>query len=148
MEKELTSKEFICNGTAEIYLLNQLCTLSSNATKYECFKFYNNITDIARQISGGWLILVGTVGILGNLATLLTIPYAAKRKRHGLHKNYLTTTIFILHFSCVDLLHCLFMVVPQGLLYSSNSSSFGIHGCKIIIYGGVAHLHVQNFAEN
>jgi hypothetical protein len=98
------------------------------------------MTDIARQISGAWLIILGTVGILGNLITILTIPYAANKKRHGLDKNYNTTTIFILHFSFIDLLHCLFMVVPQGILYSSESSPFGIYGCKLIIYGGVVTL--------
>ena len=63
-----------------------------------------NSIDIIRKILGIWLILIGTVGFLGNLATLITIPYSAKQKRHGLDRNFNTTTIFILHLSCVDLL--------------------------------------------
>ena len=98
------------------------------------------MTDTVRQIAGTWLIMVGTVGIFGNITTLLTIPYAAYRKRHGLDKNYYTTTLFILHFSFIDLLHCILMVVPQGVLYSSESSPLGIYGCKFIIYGGVVTL--------
>ena len=133
-------KEFICNSTEAIHYFNHVCTSGGNTSQYECFKFYNNMTDTVRQIAGTWLIMVGTVGILGNITTLLTIPYAAYRKRHGLDKNYYTTTIFILHFSFIDLLHCILMVVPQGVLYSSESSPFGIYGCKFIIYGGVVTL--------
>ena len=132
--------EFMCNSTEAIHSFSHVCTSGSNLLQYECFKFYNNMTDTIRQIAGAWLIILGTVGILGNLITLLTIPYAANKKRHGLDKNYYTTTIFILHFSFIDLLHCLFMVVPQGILYSSESSPFGIYGCKFIIYGGVVTL--------
>ena len=140
MSANTTVESTLCNSTTDIHSLSQYCTSGSKISSHECFKFYSNATDLIRQISGIWLLIVGTVGILGNLATLITIPYAAKKKRHGLHKNYFTTTIFILHFSFIDLLHCIFLVVPQGLMYSSKNSPFGKDGCKIFIYGGVVTL--------
>ena len=130
--------KYSCNSTSDIYLLNQLCTNGSNSSAYECFKFYSPTADVTRQMSGIWLLVVGIIGILGNFATITTIPYAAKRKRHGLHRNYKTTTIFLLHLSFIDLLHCLFIVLPNGILYSSESSPFGQYGCTIIINGGIS----------
>ena len=129
-----------CNTTGEIYLLSLLCTNGSDLSKYDCVKSYTPATDVIRTVSGIWLTLVGILGIFGNLATLTTIPYAAKRRRYGLHNNYFTTTFYILHLAFMDLLHCLLIVLPLGILYSSNSSPFGQYGCKIIIYGGVMTL--------
>ena len=140
MSINTTEKYYNCNTTTDIYFLSQYCTTEVSVASYECFKFYSNFTNLIRKISGIWLLIVGIVGISGNLATLITIPYAAKRKRHGLHKNYFTTTIFILHFSFIDLLHCIFLVVPQGIMYSSQLSPFGRYFCKISIYGGVVTL--------
>ena len=119
-----------CNTTGEIYLLSLLCTNGSDLSKYDCVKSYTPATDIIRTASGIWLTLVGILGIFGNLATLTTIPYAAKRRRYGLHNNYFTTTFYILHLAFMDLLHCLLIVLPLGILYSSNSSPFGQYGCK------------------
>lgn len=131
-------KRYSCNNTAEIYLLNKFCTDGSNSSHHECFKFYNPMTEVFRQMSGVWLILIGTIGIFGNLATITTIPYSAKRKRHGLDRNYNTTTIFILNFAFSDLLHCLFLTLPVGITSLFYSSPFGRYGCTIIIYGAMA----------
>ena len=129
-----------CNSTVEIYLLSKLCTEGSELSKYECVKSYTPMTDAVRQVSGLWLLLVGIIGIFGNVVTLSTIPYAARKRRYGLDKNYYTTTIFILHLAFIDLMHSILIVVPLGILYSSSSSPFGKYGCKLIIYGGVTTL--------
>ena len=127
-----------CNTAEQVHLLNEICTSESNLSSYECFKEYNKTADIISGLTGVWLTLIGTFGILGNLATLITIPHAAKRKRHGLDVNFDTTTVFILHLSLVDLLHCTLMTLPRGVSYLSKSSLFGKHGCEIIMGSGMA----------
>ena len=65
-----------------IYLLSELCVNGSNTENVECIQNYNDITYVVlRKLVGIWSILVGSLGISGNLLTLLAIPYAAKRKR-------------------------------------------------------------------
>ena len=65
-----------------IYLLSELCVNGSNIENVECIQNYNDITYVVlRKLVGIWSILVGSLGISGNLLTLLAIPYAAKRKR-------------------------------------------------------------------
>jgi hypothetical protein len=54
-----------------------------------------------------------------------------------LDKKYYSTTFFILHFAFIDMLHCLFIVVPLGLQYCLNTFVFGRHACKIVLQGGV-----------
>jgi hypothetical protein len=83
------------------------------------------------------MLLVGVLGVLGNLATLVTVPYAVRQKRHGLHKNFYNSTIFILNLSFTDLCHCLCFVLPQGILYFCEHSPFGGFGCLIIMSGCV-----------
>ena len=129
-------ESYTCHSDVNVYLLSQLCTNGSSSSKYECFVFKNSTANRIRQVSAIWNIIIGSIGIFGNLATISTVPCAAKRKRHGLDSNFRTTTLFILHFSFIDLLHCLFMVLPRGISYLHESSPFGRYGCPIIIYGG------------
>ena len=55
-----------------------ICTESSDPPD-SCFLL--EIGDVFRIFAGFWGILVATTGILGNLLTLLAIPYAAKHRR-------------------------------------------------------------------
>ena len=126
-----------CNNTKSIYQLSIACSSSTNISFYECFKTYSPTIDLVRKLSGTWMLLVGILGVLGNLTILTTVPYAVKNKRHDLHKNFSNSTIFILNLSVIELLHCLIFVLPQGLLYFNENSIFGDRGCMVIMFGCV-----------
>ena len=77
-----TFEQWECKEGDNIYLLSKLCVNGSNTDNLECIQNYNDITYwVLRKLLGIWSILVGSLGISGNLLTLLAIPYAAKRKR-------------------------------------------------------------------
>ena len=84
---------------------------------FECYKDHGPMTDARRISTGVWHILIAFIGIYGNMTTLIAIPYAAKKKRHGIHNDYSTTTVFLLYLSFVDLLHCVLMAIPRGIMY-------------------------------
>ena len=127
-----------CNTSENIYTLNELCTNGSNSSNLECYKDHGSMTNASRISTGVWHIVIALIGIFGNITTLIAIPYAAKKKRHGIHKDYSTTTVFLLHLSFVDLLHCVLMAIPRGIMYLSTSSPFGIYGCQIVMYSGMS----------
>ena len=106
----------------------------------ECFENCGERTDWLRIAAGIWFLVLSVLGILGNLATLIVVPIAAKRKRHQIHKNFNSSTIFILNLLFVDLCHCLFFTLPQGILFLSETPYFGEHGCKLIMSGGMATI--------
>ena len=71
-----------CEEGKNLYLLSKLCVNGSNVDNLECIQNYNDITYwVLRKLLAIWSILVGSLGICGNILTLLAIPYAAKRKR-------------------------------------------------------------------
>ena len=127
-----------CSTSEQIYILNELCTNGSDSTMLECYKNHGPMTDVGRLLTGIWHIVIGLIGIFGNVTTLIALPIAAKKKRHGIDRDYNTTTVFLLHLSFVDLLHCFFMAIPRGIMYLMNSSPFGIYGCQTIMYAGLS----------
>ena len=129
-----------CNTTKDIYWLSQICSNGSDTTSSECVMNYTPTVEVIRQCAGIWLLVIGVIGLLGNLGTLLTIPYAAKQKRHNLDRNFNSTTIFILHLSFIDFWQCAAYLLPQAVLFLSQKSPFGQHGCKSIIIGGQTTL--------
>lgn len=81
-ENSLIQWECIGGENSTIFLLSKMCVNGSNAENVECVRNYNDISYLVlRKLVGLWSILVGSLGISGNLLTLLAIPYAAKRKR-------------------------------------------------------------------
>ena len=81
-ENILNQWECKTGENSTIYLLSKLCVNGSNTANVECVQNYNDISYLVlRKLVGLWSILVGSLGISGNLLTLLAIPYAAKRKR-------------------------------------------------------------------
>ena len=69
-------------ANSTIYLLSKLCVNGSNTDKVECLQNHEDITYmILRKMVAIISILIGLLGVSGNLLTLLAIPYAAKRKR-------------------------------------------------------------------
>ena len=121
-----------CNNTKDIYQLSVACSSTANISIHECFKSYNPVIGFIRQLAGAWMLLVGVLGILGNLIILTTVLNAVKHKRHDLHKNFANSTVFILNLSFVEFIHCSLFVLPQGLLFFNESSIFGDH-LKLVI---------------
>ena len=122
-----------CDNDEKVYMLSNICFDGANTSIYECVKPYNFTITLVRKGTGLWMLLVGIVGVIGNAATLTTVPCAIQRRRHQLHKNVKTSTIFILNLSFIDFCHCLFYVLPQGVLYFNETLPFGGMGCRIII---------------
>lgn len=74
--------QMACEDGNNTYLLSKLCVNGSGTENLECIQNYNDITYLVlRKLLGIWSVLVGGLGISGNLLTLLAIPYAARRKR-------------------------------------------------------------------
>ena len=135
-----------CNTTEEIYLLSKLCPEALDLSKLECVKSYGLTTDVIRQVAGIWITTVGFLGVAGNIATLTTVPYAAKNKLYGFDRKFRSSTVFILHLALMDFLHCSLIVIPLGIQFSSNQSPFGKFACRIILYGGAATMVVDMLA--
>ena len=125
--------QIMCDSTKSIYQLSFECSSNTNVTNFECVKAYSNAIGLIRTFAGAWMLLIGILGVVGNLIILTTVPYAVKLKRHDLHNNFSNSTVFILNLSVIELCHCLFFVVPQGLLYFNDRSIIGDHGCSIVM---------------
>ena len=135
-----------CNNTEQIYMLSQLCPAALDLSKLECVKSYGFETDVIRKAAGIWITLAGFLGIFGNVVTLTTVPYAAKHKLYGFDRKFRSGTIFILHLALMDLLHCILIVIPLGVQFSSSHSPSGQNSCRIYLYGGVATMVVDMLA--
>ena len=82
-ENSLSRWECKSGENSTIYLLSKLCVNGSNTDNVECVQNSNDISYLVlRKLVGLWSIVVGSLGVSGNLLTLLAIPYAAKRKRY------------------------------------------------------------------
>lgn len=125
-----------CSNFDQVYLLNSKCTNGLESSDYECYKNHGPMTEPGRIITGIWHIFIGIIGIFGNATTLIALPYASMKKRHGIDNGYKTTTIFLTHLAFVDLSRCLWMTIPRGIMFLRNNSPFGIYGCQIVMYGG------------
>ena len=123
-------EELSCNSTKNVYILSQMCINGSDTSTIECVRSDDVATMVLRYGHGGWLIIIAIVGILGNLTTLLSIPFAARRKLHGLDRNFNNTTIFILHLSFIELCWCLMGALPFSYQLLVQQWSFGTFLCK------------------
>ena len=126
-------QNYSCNNTHDIHELGHLCFDSSIASQYECVKKLTIEVELIRIGSGIWRIVVAVIGIIGNLTTLITVPYAARRKRHGLDKNFYNSTIFILNWSFVNLCHCIIWGIPKCVSLLSKSPQFGEIACNAVV---------------
>lgn len=114
-----------CTTDDHIYELSNLCTNGSDISAAECVKDIDSLTKAIRYFTGSWCVMVAFLGIFGNLATFLSIPFAAKRKLHGLDEKFRTTHIFIVHLSFIDLCYCLCFALPQSFSFFINYWPFG-----------------------
>ena len=99
---------------------------TKESSSYNPFKMASSNT-----FTGIWGVVNFCVGVIGNVFTLVAIPYAAKRRRHNLDKNWYTSTIFILNLAIFDLGFCIFGM-PQNISYYLGIEwSLGTYGCKL-----------------
>ena len=78
---------------------------------------YNPFRMASKNIfTGIWGILNLIIGVVGNILTLTSIPRAAKHQRHDLHKNWYSSTIFVLNLALFDLGFCIFGM-PQDIFF-------------------------------
>ena len=121
--------EYQCNSTNEI-IISEFCTNGSDTSSVECTLAYDNITLDFRYIAGGWMIFIAILRIVGNLTTLLSIPWASKRKLYGFDDNFRSTTIYILHLSFIELCMSFFGLVPYSYQLLARDWPFGILLCR------------------
>ena len=131
---------YSCNTTIDIKQLSKICAEKDVDPLYECVKYVSPPVSYVRTYSGVWTIFVGILGIIGNLITLITIPYAANKHRHGLNRNFFSSTIFLLNWSFVDLIHCVLFIVPNGIQSLSDYPIWGTKGCQFNIVVGVSTM--------
>ena len=123
-------KDYLCNITT-VDELSILCTNGSDTSSMECVTITDPTHLVMRYILATWFLLIFIFGTFGNLATLLSIPFAAKRRLHGLDRNFKNTTIFIVHLSLIDLIHCLLFTLPNCYALFTQHWPFGTICCRI-----------------
>ena len=126
-----TSKELKCNNAKHIYDLSQICFKSSRSIKHECLINFGTSITVLRKFGGVVFCLVCLFGIIGNTATLLSIPYSTIKKLHGFDKNFKSTTIFILNLSLVELVILCFGMLPSVYVFLVPHSPLGSYLCQI-----------------
>ena len=70
-----------------------------------CFPTYLENVEL-RRATGIWCLITFILGILGNLLTIVAIPYAKWKHRYEFHRTFWTTDVWILHLALCDLLFC------------------------------------------
>jgi len=74
-----------CCSVDSIYEMSIACTSPDKNFTYNGFSCLTHLEDeplrTLRKVAGIWCIMNGVVGFIGNLLTLLAIPYASKRKK-------------------------------------------------------------------
>ena len=90
-----------CNNIKDRYILAIKCVNDPNRAALDCVpnagvglvhEWNNenrNVMHTLRITLGIWCILVAVVGVFGNLLTLLSLPYAKKKRLHFFHENWI-----------------------------------------------------------
>ena len=90
----------------------------------QCGKENDYRGEIMTYFVGVWFILVFIFGAVGNVVTIVSVSYAARKKRFGLDENFNTTGIFICNLSFLDLCLCIFFLLPNGFSLLMNKWIF------------------------
>ena len=97
----------------ETELLSHVCLngsfahLSRKEWNKRCFPTINEDVTI-RRITGIWSLFNFIAGTVGNLLTLIAIPYAARKRRYNFQSTFWRTDVWILHLAFCDLSFCIF----------------------------------------
>ena len=136
------------NGRETLLILSTICTNGTDITSVECVKITNHATLVLRYFQGVWFLIVFLFGAIGNLTTLISIPFAARKKLYGLDQNFKTTTIFILHLSFVDFVRSILYTFPTGCAMLVQKWPFGEFCCKLCGYASTLTLLAEVMAVN
>ena len=104
----------------QVNIMSQFCVNGSASDLNEedwiriCFPTYHVQNDVGHKIAGVWGLLVMIIGIVGNLLTLIAVPYAKWKRRHDFHLQFWTTHIWVLHLALAELIWC---VIPLPVLF-------------------------------
>ena len=79
-EKAYALSEFCARSKA---YRQELCTGSNSSLHPECSWTCYPLGDAESYTAGGICVFISVVGLVGNLLTLLAIPYAKKHKRYN-----------------------------------------------------------------
>ena len=133
----------MCNNTADRYKLSKLCVNESlplsiypqldcvpNIDRYDESDGNQTIVRALRISLGVWCIFVAVAGILGNLLTLLALPFAREKRRHRLHESWNTSTIFILNLAAVDLIFCIICIPTFSIPFLTQRWTYGNMPCN------------------
>ena len=73
---------YSCNSsdTDNYKTIGKLCVNGSDTTLVECVKYTDQASLVLKYIQGVWFLLIFILGTIGNLATLICIPFAVKKK--------------------------------------------------------------------
>ena len=72
-------------------------------------EFSNENTKL--ETSAMIVLLIVITGVIGNLLTLIALPFAKHRKRHDFHKKWMSNYVFIWHLAAIDLLGSINMTI-------------------------------------
>ena len=72
-----------------------------------CFPTYLENVPLRRS-TGAWSLFNFLVGIMGNLLTLLSIPYAKSKRRYDFHLTFWETDVWVLNLALCDLIFSMF----------------------------------------
>ena len=119
------------NGTTvdnhQIKLMSHFCLngslsyLTQHDWEQYCHPYheeYHKNFDGINMLAGVWGIITFIIGAIGNLLTLIAIPYAKWKHRYDFHTTFYKTDIWVLHLAFCDFMWCIFCL-PYGFLIPS-----------------------------
>ena len=110
------------------------CTDGSDEEKQMCknrtnpYEFVSKNTFIAI-----WGLLNLLLGTFGNIMTMIAIPYAVWKNRWGLHTNWWTSSIFVVHLAFYDWLFSMFGMLDKIIYNLGYKWPFGSAFCMFSI---------------
>ena len=76
-----------------------------------------------------WGLLNLFLGTFGNIMTMIAIPYAVWKRRWGLHTNWWTSSVFVVHLAFYDGLFCMFGMLDKIIYNLGYKWPFGTAFC-------------------
>ena len=126
----MAESSYYCASSHALVVLGQMCINGSDISIEHCHFPLSNVSKAFRYGFGYTVYLIAVIGIMGNLTTLICIPYAVTKKMFRLNRNLNTTTIYIIYLSALELLWCLVVGFPCGYQSLVEIWPFGVASCK------------------
>ena len=91
------------------------------------------------------LFFISIIGIIGNLVTIFAFYYAKRKRRHGFHESWCTSTIYVVNLAIIDFLYCLAMLVQYFLvLYYTTYEDDNIIFNDTSVWWCTLFFHIQS----